>query len=484
MAKAEHIDEEVIGFQLGPRLNAAGRINSADICVRLLLTGDQVEADALALEIDAMNEERKLLVNQVLEDFEGIKPEGCIVEYSPFWHQGVIGIAAGRLCELHRVPVVLMTLKGDGVTVSGSARSTDQVNIFEALTRVKEHLTQFGGHAQAAGLSCELFRCEALATALRRELSTGINKGDGDILVDLELPLDRIGMEVYEKLRQLAPFGEGFSRPVFCSSGINIADCQLTGDGKHTRLNIKNGNRLIPAIWWNHDSLPGPLQDADLIYTIGVNRYRGNATVQLEVVGLLARAARLEREFLIEDLRYLPGTTPPVTVGKGVGVFVEGRRPEHGYEFNRYEVKPSETLALATIPPSMKILKDIIKRSECTRLVLAYVKETSPPPLLNRLMGVIKGMVTRGERLSIPDVAIACEITEAGVRTGMLLLDASGFLKLQINGADLKVTLLPGKRISKTSRHYSQLMATEQENRAFRAWMQVASPDELSDMLG
>ena len=482
-ARAEYVDEDVIGFQLGPRLNAAGRISSADICVRLLLTGDQAEADSLAAEIDTLNEERKLLVNKVLEDFEDIVPEGCIVEYSPFWHQGVIGIAAGRLCELHRVPVVLMTLKGDGVTVTGSARSTGEVNIFEALTRVKDYLTQYGGHTQAAGLSCELSRCEALLKELRRQLSAGPRTHEGDILVDMELPPESIGMEVYEKLRLVAPFGEGFTRATFCSSGIHIADCRLTANGKHTRFNIKNRDGVIPAIWWNHDSLPESMQDVSLIYTIGVNRYQGSTTVQLEVVSLQAKAFTPKSELIIEDRRYLPGTSPPVLEGERVSIFVEGRRPKDDFEFTRYEVKPCETLVLATIPPSVKILQDIIKRSECTRLVLAYIKETSPSPFINRLMGVIKGMVSRGERLSIRDMAIACEVTEAGIRTGMLLLEASGFLKLQVNGVGLKVTLLPGKRIKKSSRHYSQLMAAEQENRAFCTWMQAVSPNEMLEML-
>lgn len=483
VARAEYVDEEVIGFQLGPRLNAAGRISKADTCVRLLLTGDQAEADALATEIDAMNEERKLLVNKVLEDFEGITPEGCIVEYSPFWHQGVIGIAAGRLCELYRVPVVLMTLKEDGMTVTGSARSTEQVHIYEALTRVKDHLTQFGGHAQAAGLSCELSRCETLLAALRRELSAAPYTKEADILVDLELPLDRIGMEVYEQLRLIAPYGEGFTRPVFCSSGVHIADCQRTANGKHTRLNIKNREGLIPAIWWNYDSLPVSLQDVDLIYTIGVNRYQGKTTIQLEIVSMLTRVAATKPRLIVEDLRYLPGISMPLIEGERVGIFVEGRRPKDDYEFARYEVRPCETLALATIPPSITILGDIIKRSECTRLVLAYIRETSPPPLINRLMGVIKAMVSGGERLSIKDMAIACEVTEAGIRTGMLLLEASGFLKLKVHGMELKVTLLTGKKINKMSRHYSQWLAVEQENRAFRDWMQAVSPDNLRNML-
>ena len=212
---------------------------------------------------------------------------------------------------MHRVPVVLMTLKGDGVTVSGSARSTDNVNIFAVLTRVKDYLAQFGGHAQAAGLSCELTRCEDVLTAIRRELSAGTLTNEGDILVDLELPPDRIGMEIYEKLRLIAPFGEGFARPVFCSTGVHIVDCQQTANGKHIRFNIKNGDRLIPAIWWNHDNLPASVQEVDLIYTIGVNHFQGNTTLQLEIVGMLDKVVATKREIIIEDRRYLPGTSHP-----------------------------------------------------------------------------------------------------------------------------------------------------------------------------
>lgn len=479
VARAEYVDEDVIGFQIGPRLNAPGRITTADICVRLLLTDDQVEAEALANQIDALNEERKILVNKVLEDLEDITPEGCIVEYSPFWHQGVVGIAAGRLCEQYNVPVVLMTLKEDGITATGSARSTDQVNIFDCLTKVKDYLTHFGGHAKAAGLSCELIQIEALLSALRKELAVDIGGYENDILVDLKLPISRIGLEIYEQLRRAGPYGEDFSRPVFCSSGVNIADYQLVGNGKHTRLNITNGDGVIPAIWWNNDSLPSSLRDSTIIYTIGVNRYQGTTTAQLEVIGIETKAAFTKREIIIEDRRYLPGTNPPIIKGEGIGIFVEGRRPNTDYEFTRYEVKPCETLVLANIPPNMKLLKDIIKRSKCTRLVLAYSRETPPKPLLNRLMGVLKGMVSCGEQLTIKDIAIACEETEAGIRTGLLLLEASGFLRLHVHGEEFSVKLLPGKMIKKDSRHYFQLLASEQENKAFRHWMQVVSSNEL-----
>jgi single-stranded-DNA-specific exonuclease len=483
VAKSGYIDEDIIGFQLGPRLNAPGRITSADICVKLLLTDSQDEADVLAFEIDALNEQRKLLVNQVLEDFEVVKPEGCIVEYSPFWHQGVIGIAAGRLCEKYNLPVVLLTLKEDGITVTGSARSTDTVNIFDHFSEVKGYLIQFGGHAKAAGLSCELSQIEDLISALRRELAVPTSNAANDTRVDLDLPIDRIGIEFYEQLRQIGPFGEGFARPVFCSIGVDVADFQLVGNGKHTRLNIKNGDNILPAIWWNNDSLPSSLTGSNIIYTIGINRYKGTSTAQLEIIGLEAKSALTEREITIEDRRHLPGTNPPIIAGEGISIFVEGRRPNNDCEFNRYGVKPCETLVLASIPPNLKMLKDIMKRSNCSRLVLAYTKESSAKPLLGRLMGTIKGMLARGGNLAIKDIAVACEETEAAIRTGLLLLEVSGFLQIHVHGEELQVKLLPGKTIKKDSRYYTQLSASEQENRAFRNWLQSVTTNELFGIL-
>jgi single-stranded-DNA-specific exonuclease len=437
VSKISHIDEETVGFQLGPRLNAPGRLASADICVELLLTEDSEQAHHLAYQIEALNEERKMLVNRILGDFKDIVPEGCIVEYNEFWHEGVIGIAAGRLCEAYHVPVVLLTRKEDGV-ITGSGRSIDDVNIYEALSKVQEHLVKYGGHAKAAGLSTTREKLDTLVKNLKQELS--VDQIEEEIAIDMDADLNSVDITAYGEIAKLSPFGEGFARPVFRSFGAHIEEFQIIGEGKHTRLKLSTDSGYVSGIWWN-SRLDKRIPNAAIVYRVGVNDFNGCRSVQLEVLSLDTNETQANRSLEIQDLRYLPGNNPPVITGTRIGRFVEGKNAGRG-EFNRYGVRLCDTLVLASVPASLKILKDIIQESDCSKLILAYEIDSPRAPLLNRLMGVIKAGSMGKALLSVRRIAVMCEATESAVQKGLALLEASGYLKISYQNGGIQPTLL------------------------------------------
>lgn len=478
VSKSGHIDEEVVGFQLGPRLNAPGRLASADICVKLLLTEDYDYAYRLACEIDALNEERKILVERILEDFTGIAPEGCIVEYNEFWHEGVIGIAAGRLCEKYHVPVVLMTHKEGGV-ITGSARSTDGVNLYDALSKVQDYLVKFGGHAKAAGLTTTNDKLEALIKNLKQELS--VEQVEQEIVIDMDVDLNSMDIAVYDEIVKLSPYGEGFAPPVFRSFPARVEEFQIIGDEKHTRLKIRTDSGYVSGIWWN-SRLERIMPDATVVYRVGVNGFNGTRSVQLEVLNLEMSKPQADRNLEIEDMRYFPGNNPPVITGTRVGRFIEGKNVGRG-EFNRYGVRLCDTLVLASAPASPKILRDIVQESYCSKLVLAFEIDGPKDPLLIRLMKVIKAGSTGRTVLSVQRIAVMCESTESAVEKGLALLEEGGLLKIEHRNGGLQTTLLSGGKINRNGKLYKQFMAEEKETRAFQTWLGHASKDEIAQII-
>ncbi len=234
------LDEEGIGFQIAPRLNAPGRVSAPDISVNLLLCDDPREAELLAQGVDDDNKRRRQLVESVLDSLEGSERarsndafagtaacgRGSLVLFDETWHQGIIGIAAGRLVESFQAPAVLMTLREDGETVVGSARSIAGVDMYGCLSRVAGRLARFGGHAGAAGFS--LLRddlapfCQALKAELDHALETTAAATADRPGVDAEAPLAWVDLDNFTKLRLLAPFGEGNPSPRFLTTAARI----------------------------------------------------------------------------------------------------------------------------------------------------------------------------------------------------------------------------------------------------------------------
>jgi len=479
VARVKYVDEDTVGFQIGPRLNAPGRMASAEICVELLLTDDREKAYQLAAEIDALNEERKLLVSQVLHSLDGVEPDGCIVEYNEFWHEGIIGIVAGRLCETYQVPVVLMTGKKDGSIITGSARSVEGVNVFDVFSRVQSLLVKFGGHAGAAGLSTTKDKLPELIRRLRTELS--VDKSEAELFIDLEAKFDYFDLTVYQELKKLAPYGEEFPRPIFRSAGVEITGFETIGNGKHTRLKLKHGNGSVTGVWWN-TLISDIFTNASLTFRIGVNDFNEEQTLQLEVLGLEGPQITRGRSLELEDMRYLPGVRPPDFFGPQIGIFAEGLRADEG-SFDRTGIQLCQTLVLATIPPGLTLLKHLVDKSRCSKLVLGYEASTSRPPLMHRLMGIVKAGIKNGSVLTIPGIASACEASDSAVIAGLKLLESNGYLKLEMEGSHLNIQLLPGERISKENIYYRRLVVAEEETAAFREWMSSVTPEELAALI-
>ena len=304
-ADTRPVDTTAIGYFLGPRINSAGRLASADLALDLLRTSEANEAARLAERLNALNRQRRQLelagVKQAVEQVEsmGLDAHRILVAKGESWHLGVVGLIAGRLAEQYRRPGIACTeVRGDG-SFTGSARSAAGYNIAEAIFRCADLLTEYGGHADAAGFTGPLGHYEAFRTRLEADAAERIS--DEDLRTRLELdatlrPME-ISLETVSALSALSPFGPGNEAPLFMVQDCTIERAIAVGKGAHLKMNLDTGSstaraggsarsspRLCDAVWWRQGELAGRLRRGDRVdvaCALEANTWNGRTQVQL-----------------------------------------------------------------------------------------------------------------------------------------------------------------------------------------------------------
>lgn len=288
------------GFALGPRLNAAGRLDDMSVSIELLLTDDMAYARELANELDGLNQSRReieagmqqeaaILFNKI-EYGDNQLPNGLAI-YHPEWHQGVVGILASRIKEQYHRPVIAFAPAGDGI-LKGSGRAVQGVHMRDALERLNTLqpglMQKFGGHAMAAGLSLEetkfeLFKYhfeQLMGELIRPEQLAGVVWSDG------ELKRSEFNLETAELIRESGPWGQSFPEPVF-DGQFQLLQQRLVGE-RHLKLMLEpvNGGPMIDAIMFNIDIRRWPdnsVKRAKIAFKLDVNEFRGQKSVQLMI---------------------------------------------------------------------------------------------------------------------------------------------------------------------------------------------------------
>jgi len=301
------IDVYALGFIIGPCINASGRLDSAKKGLRLLLSDDLQDASDLALELHALNTERKDMtikgVEEIVQMIESstIKNDKVFIIYKPDIHESIAGIIAGKIRERYNVPTIVLTDAEQGV--KGSGRSIEGYNMFEELTKCHELLMRFGGHAMAAGVSLDASNVEALRERLNR--LTKLTEDDliRKIRVDGLISLDRISLALAQDLTILEPYGKGNSKPLFAETDISVSRSSILGVNKNVlklKLLTKSFKTLDCVYFGDIHAFQDVIIDKfgsdeldkmhsgyknnvklDMIFTVEVNEYNGNRTVQL-----------------------------------------------------------------------------------------------------------------------------------------------------------------------------------------------------------
>ena len=297
----EHITIDDIVFKIGPRINAAGRMESGRIAVQLLTAEDDLTASRIGNEINAHNNERKEIDREITrEALEMVQSGKCLsaknatIVYNPMWHKGVVGIVASRLVEAFYRPTIVFT-KSNGF-VTGSARSVHGFDLYDAIENCADLLENFGGHLYAAGLTLReenlpMF-CSRIETFIAGKISKEMLKPV--ITVDAKLNFDQITPKFFRILKQFQPFGPENNAPVFMTENVydNGTVRKVGAEGGHLKLELMQEAqpyRHISAIAFNKSSHFDHIRSGnpiDICYSIVENYYRGIANLQLRIKDL------------------------------------------------------------------------------------------------------------------------------------------------------------------------------------------------------
>lgn len=293
-AQPGEVSANTIGFAIAPRINAVGRLESADDAVKLLVSDDAVEADAIARRLDGLNKERQRMVEAAAaEALEMVERKGgpgdAIVVGSEAWNPGIIGIVASRLVERYYRPTVVLAFDPETGMGKGSARSIPGFHLYDALKKCEELFDHFGGHESATGLSLSRDKLEAFEAAFLSEAAVRLTP---ELKVpvtcaDAELELSDITLEAILELEKLAPYGMAHPAPKFVVRNAAVQEASVIGkDKRHAKFRLTDGARGLEAVGFGFGEAVRRIAEGsrlELIGELSVNEWRDRRTPQIIV---------------------------------------------------------------------------------------------------------------------------------------------------------------------------------------------------------
>ena len=400
------VTASTIGYVLAPRINAAGRMEHAELAVQLFLTEDPAEAEELAETLCRLNRERQAteleIYREAVASLRGRKgTESAIVLAGESWHQGVVGIVASRLCEEFCRPTFLICLNGE--RGKASSRSYGGFNLFSSLSDMSDLLEGYGGHELAAGFTILRSNIDEFRRRICRRTEEFASSGQANsaLEVDCEVTADLLTEENADGLSQLEPCGTGCPKPVFCMSELTVERVSTVGAGKHLRLRLRAPDgTALQAIYFSAGNLSKKLEAGERIdaaFHLQINEYRGTRSIQLSLIDMrrtsvsylfdrfsagkpLSRIERTaiapERADVVDVWHYLTGRVPSGwPVRSELSVLAESIAE---WTDNRHSIR--RTLSCLAILQELGLLRFERERS---MIEICLTPENGPNPLEN-----------------------------------------------------------------------------------------------------
>ena len=283
-----------IGFTLAPRLNAAGRMGQACLSVDLLFAECSDETERLATELCRLNSERRSLEQEIYDEATTMLPEAGldspIVLARRGWYQGVTGIVAAKMAELHRLPAIIISIDDDGMG-RGSCRSFGSFTIYDALSTCEDILDNYGGHEMAAGVTVAEENIDELQRRISKYYHDNIKDAPtSGLRLDFEVEKpELLTLKNIEALDHLEPFGNGNPSPCLCILGAVVSSAQSIGSGKHSRLKIEKSGKSLNCIFFSVPVEKLGVREGNLVdvaFEPQVNDFRGQSSVQLQLLDI------------------------------------------------------------------------------------------------------------------------------------------------------------------------------------------------------
>lgn len=311
-SSAKKLDESFISFNFVPRINAAGRLYDSSDALKLFLEDDEEKAMEAAVALGRQNDERKEIEKSVFDaavkqiesedrpdEWSLAKTEGPIVAYAPGWHQGVLGIVAGRLSQHFRRSAIVFTSDSiDANNIKGSGRAYGEYDLFKALDRISDKLVNFGGHKKAAGVVVEKSRLLEFMKALEADSVAHKDEDDKEeddaIEITAQIDYELINFDTFNMISQFKPYGIGNKKPVFETSKMLVTGVYGMTDGAHIRLELTSADKpdaeVVSAVGFGmgiYSKIIKPGDIIDIAYTINEYTYRGKTTISLYIENIV-----------------------------------------------------------------------------------------------------------------------------------------------------------------------------------------------------
>ncbi len=504
---ARNLSAEHIGFGLGPRLNALGRLGDANLAVELLTTNNLTRARIIAAQLEGLNNQRKLLMDQIYAAAqEQIAKDSALLDYAvlvlsnPHWHSGVIGPVANRLAEQYQRPVVLL-VTGDHGLARGSARSVAGVNITAALRQCSEYLTSVGGHPGAAGLSLPVDNLSIFRSAVSKAVEKTWDKTaiQSERVVDVELPFDQITLDLARQIERLAPFGEGNPAVTLATRSVSVEHDRTFGrKGEHREVTLADeSGHTQKIIWWRGAETDLPAGRFDVAYSIKSTSFQGIPELSVEwidfqiaaapaieamapVVGLEVIDWRDHRNLAKVTLEELRERLKP---SQGLTIWADGPHNAPLPIVRRYDLTETETLVVWSAPCGWRELIYALERVKPKTIYLcdADALEDRLEPFIKRLGGLLKhDLNQRGGRIDIARLAAALGQRLITARKGIEWLEDSGQIRVSEWGEDeIVIAHGDGYTSDEADQVKSDLHLLLAETAAWRAYYRRMSIEQI-----
>lgn len=504
------IDEQDIGFSLGPRLNAVGRLGDARDSVELLSTDDLARARILANRMEGLNDKRRLETELVFKAAVAqIGQNPSLLDYNvlvlshPEWQRGVLGIVANRLVEQYQRPVVLISSSKDEIA-RGSARSIAGCDITAAIASVasySQYIQEFGGHTMAAGISL----LPQNIADFRRELSRAVGQltatVDATLLIDGYIHLAEVTPSLVQQLKRLAPYGPGNPTPILASRGVEVIHQRTLGrDGDHLRFTIadergsdEDGTEIRDVVWWRWPGDALPEGRFDLAFTVRESTYKGVTELLIEYVDLQRYeedfAENTHKQLEIVDLRLCETSFEALSalVKEHEGsmcIWNEGEALDGIITHTRQTLSRAETLVVWTSPPDPQTLQEAVGRVK-PRQVYLFAVEPNGRELKDFLLQVGQGVKYRlsqreGE-IVLAELAERTGQTVKTVRKALEWLTARGDIVIIEDRGDMLRVERGKNPVSKNNAEQlqQQISALLEETKAYRRYYKTADKIRL-----
>jgi single-stranded-DNA-specific exonuclease len=378
------VTEEDVGFSIGPRLNAVGRLQDADLAVQLLMSEDLVEAMDIAEEIQRLNEKRQKIVNEIVKEAEEIIQDinGVIVVAKEGWNEGVLGIVASKLVRKYDRPAIVLTIKPELQQAKGSARSLPAFDLFSHCMKIRELFTHFGGHAQAAGMTLPVENIELISERLNTFILEELSPEDfkQEIQISSTLDIAEINLDLIYEIARLAPFGMKNPKPVFEIKDIPSDVRQIGSTKNHLKLHYSSESSQIESIGFGLGHLYhyiSPNTPLSVVGDLGVNEWNGNKKAQVMIQDMKIDTWQL---FDQRGRRQIP--IQPIPDQKILAISNEELHVDPSIYHEVYQemmnLEEIDMLYICDLPPNLEILQMVVNKTKPKIIYACYsVKESA-----------------------------------------------------------------------------------------------------------